>query len=60
VRRRPLIAVDVLGALNLVATLTAYLSLATVVPAAVAIGYGEPFWPFLAAGAIVGGLALAG
>jgi trk system potassium uptake protein len=56
--RRPRVAVDVLGALNLVATLTAYLSLFTIVPAAVAVGYGERFWPFLAAGAIVGGLAL--
>lgn len=57
--RRPRAAVDVLGALNVVAALTGYLSLATLVPAVVAIGYGEPFWPFLAAGAIVGGIALA-
>ena len=56
--RRARVAVDVLGALNLVATLTAYLSLATVVPTVVAIGYGEPFWPFLAAGAILGGLSV--
>jgi trk system potassium uptake protein TrkH len=56
--RRARIAVDVLGALNLVATLTAYLSFFTVVPAAIAIGYGESFWPFLATGAIIGGLAL--
>jgi trk system potassium uptake protein TrkH len=51
--------VDLRGSLNIVATLIAYLSLATLVPAAVAVGYGEPSWPFLGAGAIVGGLALA-
>jgi trk system potassium uptake protein TrkH len=56
--QRPLLAVDVRGALNLVATLVKYLSLATLVPAAVAIGYGEPPWPFLLAGAIVAGAAL--
>jgi trk system potassium uptake protein TrkH len=59
VRKRQWLAVDLLGALNLVATLTAYLSLSVLVPAAVAIGYGEPFWPFLGAGALVGGAALA-
>ena len=32
--------------------LLAYLSLSVVIPAAVAIGYGERVWPFLAAGAI--------
>jgi len=58
-RRQPLLAVDVLGALNIVAMLVAYLSVATLVPAAFAIGYGEPFWPFLAAGAIVGATGLA-
>ncbi len=52
-------AVDLVGSINLVATLTKYLSLATLVPAAVAVGYGEPPWPFLLAGAIVGGGALA-
>ena len=52
-------AVDVVGAINLIATLTKYLSLATLVPAAVAVGYGEPPWPFLGAGAIVGGGSLA-
>ena len=31
-----------------------YLSATALVPAAVAVGYGEPFWPFLAAGAIAG------
>ncbi|MEO5577227.1 MAG: TrkH family potassium uptake protein [Gaiellaceae bacterium] len=58
-RRRTGLAVDLVGAVNLVATLTKYLSPATLVPAAVAIGYGETPWPFLLAGAIVGGVAAA-
>ncbi len=58
--RPPRLAVDLRGALGLVGTLTKYLSVAPLFPAALAIGYGEPFWPFLAAGAIVAlaGLAL--
>lgn len=51
-------AVDLRGAANLVATLTKYLSLAPLVPAAVAVGYRESPWPFLFAAAIVGGVAL--
>jgi trk/ktr system potassium uptake protein len=58
-RRAPLLAVDVLGALNIVGMLLAYLSVATLLPAAFAIGYGEPVWPFLAAGGIVGAIGLA-
>ncbi len=50
--RAPLLAVDVKGALNVVGTLIAYLSAATLVPAAIALGYRESPWPFLAAGAI--------
>lgn len=57
--RRSRVAVDLVGALNLVATLTKYLSLSCVAPTAVALGYGEPPWPFLLAGALVGLLALA-
>ena len=53
-----LLAVDVRGTLNLVATLTKYLSLATLFPAVVALGYGESPWPFLGAGAIAGGAAV--
>ena len=56
--RRLRLAVDLTGAVNIVASLTKYLSLATLVPAAVAVGYGESPWPFLLAGAIVGGIAL--
>ena len=58
-RRTPLLAVDVVGALHIVGTLLAYLSLSVLVPAAVAIGYGEPVWPFLAAGGITGSIAVA-
>jgi trk system potassium uptake protein len=54
--RAPFLAVDVTGALNIVGTLLAYLSVATLVPAAVALGYGERIWPFLVSGAIVGGI----
>jgi trk system potassium uptake protein TrkH len=58
-RRAPHLAVDVVGALHVVGTLLMYLSLAVLVPAAVAVGYGEQVWPFLAAGAITGGVAAA-
>ncbi len=50
VRRRRLTVVDVPAALNLVGTLIKYLSLASLFPTAVALGYSEPVWPFLAAG----------
>ncbi|MCL4290962.1 MAG: TrkH family potassium uptake protein [Thermoleophilia bacterium] len=40
------------GALGLVGRFVRYLGLAFLVPAAVALGYGEPAWPFLASGAI--------
>jgi trk system potassium uptake protein TrkH len=49
------LAVDVVGVLHIVGTLLAYLSVATLVPAGVALGYGEPVWPFLVSGAIAGG-----
>jgi len=55
---RPRSAVDLRGAANLVATLTKYLSLAPLLPAAVAVGYRESPWPFLLAAAIVGGVAI--
>ena len=57
-RRSPFLAVDVIGALHIIGTLLAYLSVSTLVPAAVALGYGEKVWPFLAAGAITGGVGL--
>lgn len=55
---RARLGIDLAGSLALTGTLLAYLSLSSLVPAAVAIGYGEPFWPFLAAGAIAGGVGL--
>jgi trk system potassium uptake protein len=54
------LAVDVPAAVNVVGALGKYLGLAALFPVAVAIGYGERFWPFLVAGAITsgGGFAL--
>ena len=54
VGRPRLLAVDLRGSLNLVGAIAKYLSLTTVVPAGVALGYGEPPWPFLLGGAITG------
>jgi trk system potassium uptake protein TrkH len=58
-RRAPLLAVDVLGAVNVVGRLIMYLSAATLVPVAFALGYGESPWPFLVSGAIAAGLGAA-
>jgi trk system potassium uptake protein len=44
---RSRLGVDVGGALNLVGSLLKYLSLAFLVPAGVALGYGENAWPFV-------------
>jgi len=55
---RARLGIDLAGALGLTGTLLAYLSLSSLVPLGVAVGYGEPFWPFLAAGAIAGGVGL--
>jgi trk system potassium uptake protein TrkH len=49
------LAVDLTAAGNMVGTLCKYLGLAALFPTAIAIGYGEAFWPFLAAGAIMSG-----
>jgi trk system potassium uptake protein len=53
------LGVDVSGALNLVGWLVKYLAPAFLFPTAIAIGYGEPAWPFLAGGAITLGSGLA-
>ena len=50
--RRAFGGVDLPAALALVGTVAKYVSLTFAVPAAVALGYGEPVWPFLAAGGI--------
>jgi trk system potassium uptake protein TrkH len=49
---RESIGVDVGAALNLVGALIRYLSLTFLFPAAIAVGYDEPAWPFLVAGLI--------
>lgn len=51
--------VDVGATLNLVGAVLAALGPAFLVPTAVALGYGEPFWPFLAAGGITSAAGLA-
>jgi trk system potassium uptake protein len=53
------LGVDVGGALNLVGYLVKYLAAAFLFPTAIAIGYGEAVWPFLAAGAATAGFGLA-
>jgi trk system potassium uptake protein len=53
------VGVDVGGALNLVGSLVKYLGLAFLLPLAVAVGYGEPVWPFLAAGGITAASGIA-
>ena len=58
VRRAPRLALDLRAALGLCGTLLKYLSLASLFPAAIALGYGEPVWPFLAAGAIAAAAGL--
>ncbi len=52
--RGPL-AVDVPAALNLIGTFGKYLGAAALFPVAIAIGYGEAFWPYLLAGVITSG-----
>ena len=56
--RRRLI-VDVAATANLIGALGKYLGLAALFPAAVALWYREPVWPFLLAGAITSGFGLA-
>jgi len=47
-----MLGVDLRGALNLVGSLVKYLSPAFLLPAAIAVGYGEAVWPFLVSGAL--------
>jgi trk system potassium uptake protein len=44
------LGVDVIGSLNLVGAMFTPLGLAFLFPAVLAIGYGEPVWPFVAGG----------
>ena len=60
-RRLPLglgLGVDVGGALNFLGSLIWPLGFAFFAPAAVAVGYGEPVWPFLGSAAITFALGL--
>jgi trk system potassium uptake protein TrkH len=52
------VGVDIGGALNLVGSLIKYLSAAFLFPVCVAVGYGEPAWPFLVAGAATAAFGL--
>jgi trk system potassium uptake protein TrkH len=52
------LGVDVGGALNLVGYLIKYLAAAFLFPTAIAVGYGEAVWPFLAAGAATMGFGV--
>jgi trk system potassium uptake protein TrkH len=53
------LGVEVGAALALTGTLIKYVSIASLFPAMLAVGYGEPFWPFLAGGALTAGAGLA-
>jgi trk system potassium uptake protein len=46
------LGVDIVGALNLIGSLVKPIGLAFLFPTAVALGYGEPVWPFLVSGVI--------
>jgi trk system potassium uptake protein len=52
------LGVDLGGAFNLVGRLVKYFSFAYVFPVVVGLGYGDPVWPFVAAGGITAGLGL--
>jgi trk system potassium uptake protein TrkH len=54
-RRARIRAVDIRGALGLVGTQAKLLGVTALLPAAIAIGYGERFWNFLLAGALTSG-----
>jgi trk system potassium uptake protein len=56
---RGALAVDVVAAINLIGTLGKYIGLAAIFPTAIAIGYGETFWPYLLAGVVASGGAYA-
>ena len=52
---RPQLGVDLQATFNLVGSLVKYLGLAPLLPAAIALGYDESPWPFIASAAIVFG-----
>ena len=58
IRGRAYLGIDVAGALGLTGTMLAYLSLSALIPLGFAIGYREPIWPFVGAGALAGAVGL--
>jgi trk system potassium uptake protein len=56
--RRGALGVDIVGTLNLVGSLFRPLGLAFVLPAALAVGYGEPVWPFAVSGVATSGFGV--
>jgi len=50
--RRGRLGIELAGAIGVAGTLLMYLSVSAIVPAAIALGYGESPWPFLGATAI--------
>ncbi|HSC92213.1 MAG TPA: TrkH family potassium uptake protein [Gaiellaceae bacterium] len=57
--RRETVGVDVAAALDLVGGLLKWLGLAFLAPAALAVAWDEPAWPFLVGGVLVSGFGLA-
>lgn len=57
--RRRWFGIDVSGALNLCGRLVKYFGLAYVFPIAIGVGYGDPVWPFVAAGVLTAGAGFA-
>jgi trk system potassium uptake protein len=55
----PGLGVDVGSALDLVGGVLKWMGAAFLVPAAVALGYGDPVWPFLASGAVTAAAGMA-
>jgi trk/ktr system potassium uptake protein len=56
--RRSRLGVDLGGTFNLVGALLRYLGLAFLFPAALALGYDEPVWPFAVSGVITSGAGI--
>jgi len=49
-------AIDLPAVINLVGTLAKYLGFAALLPIPIALGYGEPVLPFVAAGVVTSGV----
>jgi trk system potassium uptake protein TrkH len=53
------LGVDLASAFNVIGAVLKYVGGAFLLPLGVAVGYGEPFWPFLAAGVVTTGFGAA-